>query len=87
MAQPTKVDALVAMRLANMRVMHPDQDSSRVCGSCGHAVGIYPSGVRVLATFPKARIICDVCYRPSSKDRGWLAPGALDEFAESRRKQ
>jgi hypothetical protein len=54
-------DALVTMRLADMARMHADQDDSRVCGECGHAVGIYPSGQRALRFYPHMKIICHVC--------------------------
>lgn len=54
-------DALVTMRLADMARMHPAQDESRVCGECGHAVGIYPSGQRALRIFPRMKIICHIC--------------------------
>jgi hypothetical protein len=54
-------DALVAMRLADMHKVHPQQDNSRVCSSCGAPVGVYPSGQGVLKRFPQLKIICNVC--------------------------
>jgi hypothetical protein len=54
-------DALVAMRLANMRQVHPAQDNSRVCSRCGAPVGIYPSGQRALRQYPGLPVICLEC--------------------------
>ncbi len=72
---------LIVMRLKNMRRVHPLQDNSQVCAVCGKQVGIYPSGQAVLASDPATRIICDVCYQPSSL--AVLAPGAEHEPFES----
>jgi hypothetical protein len=68
-------DALVTMRLASMARMHPAQDDSRVCGECGHAVGIYPSGQRALRIFPRMKILCHVCAvkRPAEEIENVLA--------------
>lgn len=54
-------DALVTMRIADMRRMHPAQDDSHVCGECGHPVGLYPSGQAALRKYPRMKIICQVC--------------------------
>jgi hypothetical protein len=54
-------DALVTMRLADMARRHPAQDDTHVCSTCGHAVGIYPSGQRALREHPDMKIICQVC--------------------------
>jgi hypothetical protein len=54
-------DALVTMRIADMARMHPAQDDSRVCGECGHAVGIYPSGQAALRKWPDMKILCSHC--------------------------
>ena len=48
------------MRLVEMARVHPAQDNSRVCGTCGHQVGIYPSGQRALRQF-KLTILCTHC--------------------------
>src|ERR1700735_3975091 len=56
-----KPDALVTMRLADMRRMHPAQDDTHVCAECGHPVGIYPSGQRALRQWPEMKVICSVC--------------------------
>ena len=56
-----KPAALVTMRLADMTRMHPAQDDSRVCGACGAAVGIYPSGQAVLRKWPDLKIMCAQC--------------------------
>jgi hypothetical protein len=72
---------LIVMRLVEMHRVHPKQDSSRVCATCGERVGIYPSGQDVLRRFPTARIICSHCVEPV--DVAVLAPGAEDEPFES----
>jgi hypothetical protein len=56
-----KPDALVTMRLEDMARMHPAQDDTHVCSTCGQRVGIYPSGQRALRQWPKMRVICQVC--------------------------
>ena len=76
---------LIAMRLADMLLVHPQQDNSRVCSKCGHQVGIYPSGQTVLAGEPNAVITCLVCAGP--QDRMALAPGALEEPFQSQRRE
>jgi hypothetical protein len=75
---------LIVMRLADMHRVHPSQDNSRVCATCGEPVGIYPSGQRVLKTDPTIRIVCSRC-RPSA-DVLVLAPGAEREPFESKRR-
>jgi hypothetical protein len=72
---------LIVMRLANMHRVHPRQDNSRVCATCGEQVGIYPSGQAMLAADPSIRLICDVCRTPA--DITFLAPGAEREPFES----
>jgi hypothetical protein len=75
---------LIVMRLADMHRQHPQQDNSRVCVECGHRVGIYPSGQRVLAQLPNTAIVCSRCLvkRPRP-DKVFLAPGAERELSES----
>jgi hypothetical protein len=62
-------EALVTMRIADMTRMHPAQDDSRVCGECGHPVGLYPSSQAALRRWPEMKIICAVCAvkRPPSE--------------------
>ncbi len=72
---------LIAMRLADMVFRHPEQDNSRVCSGCGQVVGIFPSGQRVLAANPAAKVVCQVCHDPSAVDLHVTAPGALEERA------
>ena len=83
----SEVTSLVVMRLANMKKVHPSQDNSRVCGGCGHQVGIYPSGQRVLAQHPTCLIVCEVCATADNFTVTVLAPGAVSEQSESRPKE
>lgn len=78
---------LIVMRLADMQRLHPRQDNSRVCSKCNEAVGIYPSGQAVLAQRPDAQLICNACYPQNAADVVALAPGALQEARESRRRE
>lgn len=75
---------LIVMRLADMHRVHPKQDNSRVCATCGERVGIYPSGQRVLQTDPTITIVCSHCSPRA--DIAILAPGAEREPFESKRK-
>jgi hypothetical protein len=78
---------LTVMRLADMRNIHPRQDDSRVCATCHHPVGIYPSGQAVLEVYPDTQIECSVCNeKMPSEGPMFLAPGALDEAFETRKK-
>ena len=72
------------MRLKDMWKVHPNQDSSRVCSKCGEAVGIYPSGQRVLQENPQAKIICAPCAKPQPSDESYPA-GSLDEIRREMR--
>ncbi|HEX3412853.1 MAG TPA: hypothetical protein VHT00_14130 [Stellaceae bacterium] len=78
------MNELLVMRLADMIKMHPKQITGK-CAECGHDVGIYPSGQRVLMEVKNVRIVCQVCAKPH--DVRLLAPGALLEPFESMRKQ
>ena len=72
---------LIVMRLVEMRRVHPKQDNSRVCATCGEQVGIYPSGQDMLRRDPTVRVICSHCVEPV--DVAVLAPGAEREPFES----
>jgi hypothetical protein len=76
---------LIAMRLANMHLVHPEQVQGN-CHQCGETVGIYPSGQAVLRRHVSGRvhIVCEVCHGPV--DHYTLAPGALAEPFQSVRK-
>lgn len=74
---------LVCMRLADMAVVHPQQDNSRKCSRCVHQVGIYPSGQSVLDRHPDMVIVCQICAETTPFDIGVLAPGADRELFES----
>jgi hypothetical protein len=86
MRRSSTPDALVTMRLADMARMHPAQDDSRVCGECGHAVGIYPSGQRALRFYPRMKIICHMCAvkRPPHEIENVLAADLETILAEGR---
>jgi hypothetical protein len=75
---------LLTMRLADMKKVHPKQITGK-CADCGHAVGIYPSGQRVLMEMKDVRVVCQICKQPS--DIALLAPGALLEPFQSVKKQ
>jgi hypothetical protein len=76
---------LIVMRLADMHRIHPRQDNSRACVTCGVQVGIYPSGQAMLRQDPTTRIICHVCYASHEpSDIEMLAPGAELEPFESK---
>jgi hypothetical protein len=77
---------LIVMRLADMYLVHPQQDNSRVCSQCGEAVGIYPSGQAILARHPDTVITCSVCAGPMDPSTA-LAPGALEEPFQSQRRE
>lgn len=74
--------ALLCMRLADMNLIHPQQDDSRVCGRCGERVGIYPSGQWVLQCRPDVEIVCQVCAEQDPAQVQVPAPGALEEVGE-----
>lgn len=75
---------LVAMRLANMMIGHPDMTTDHRCSRCGAVLGLYPSGQRVLAKYGKrVDLVCHVCHGPPVN--GIPAPGAVREMRESRR--
>ena len=75
---------LVVMRLADMKRVHPDQITGK-CRTCGHDVGIYPSGQRVLREHPDVEIVCQVCRSPGGIVL--LAPGAELEPFQSRKRR
>jgi hypothetical protein len=65
---------LIAMRLADMHKVHPNQDNSRVCARCGHQVGLYPSGQAIMRRHPDTIIVCQMCHMPdvSAKPAGGI---------------
>jgi hypothetical protein len=78
-------DALVAMRLVNMRKVHPAQDNSRVCSRCGSRVGIYPSGQRALRQYPGLPVICLQCsVKGAPPDEVAPAASAAEVVQEAR---
>jgi hypothetical protein len=77
---------LIVMRLGDMHRVHPDQDNTHTCPSCGERVGIYPSGQRALQGVPGLTIICEPCWRKDAAAKAtvtMLAPGAREEARES----
>lgn len=72
---------LIVMRLADMHRVHPDQITG-ACAACGHEVGIYPSGQRLMRQHRgNLRLVCQVCKAPGGKAE--LAPGAEFEPFQS----
>jgi hypothetical protein len=72
---------LVVMRLADMQRVHPKQDNSRVCMTCGEVVGIFPSGQATLRRYPSVEIVCERCH--GNVEDAVPAPGAVAEASES----
>lgn len=77
-----KPASLVAMRLIDMRRVHPQQDNSHSCVRCGQRVGLYPSGQAVLRQHPAMDVYCWPCAQKDRRpdDDNWPA-GTLDEIA------
>ena len=61
MAMVEPLYVLVAMRLAEMNVVHPHQDNSRRCSLCNEIVGVYPASLRELRRRPDMVIECTHC--------------------------
>lgn len=78
--QPANV-RLLAMRIADMYMVHPKMDRSHVCSHCSAPVGLYPSGQTVLKRYQNVEIVCQVCQ--SWNTDCIPAPGILDELSES----
>jgi hypothetical protein len=76
----------VTTRLIDMRLVHPQQDNSRVCSKCGERVGLYPSSQRRLRDSPGLRIICFVCaaYEAKPSDEITTAGSVEDIVQEAR---
>lgn len=75
---------LIVMRLADMHRIHPDQITAH-CSECGHEVGVYPSGQKVMREVDDVRLVCQVCRIPGPDAK--LAPGAEFEPFESKDKK
>jgi hypothetical protein len=77
---PSKSDVrLICMRLADMKVTHPEQVTD-LCFKCGHEVGIYPSGQRALKRHPRTQIVCVRCAKPKEFDLGMPAAETREEY-------
>lgn len=74
---------LIVMRLADMTRVHPQQITG-TCNRCGHVVGVYPSGQKIMKRHPDIRLVCQVCRTPGAQAK--LAPGAAFEPFESVKK-
>lgn len=59
--EPPPMMTLAAMRLKDMRRVHPEQDETHVCAQCGERVGIYPSGQQLLKDHPDLVVVCHLC--------------------------
>lgn len=78
---------LIVMRLGEMRLHHPLQDNSRRCDECEAPVGIFPSGQRVIAIHPEAKLICNICCGADTMCLSATpAPGALEEIGQGKPK-
>ncbi len=81
-ASPQKLErVLVAMRLDEMFLVHPEMDSNHVCSKCSEPVGIYPSGQKLIKQYEDLQIVCNVCAVPNQN--AVLVPGAETEAFES----
>jgi hypothetical protein len=74
---------LVAMREAEMAVVHPDMDTSHQCGRCGVTVGLFPSGQRVLRKYGRVDIVCQNCMTADEREEATPAPGMEAEVLEA----
>lgn len=76
---------LIVMRLADMVMVHPDM-AIMECEQCGVEVGVYPSGQMAMKMYPGGmELVCSVCNPPAPDTPP--VPGALDEPAQSKRRQ
>lgn len=75
---------LIAMRLADMVRVHPDQIVEH-CSACGAEVGVYPSGQKIMRHYRDVVLVCGVCRPPGANAK--LAPGANLEPFQTHRKQ
>lgn len=83
--RPAIERVLVVMRLADMQRVHPAMDTDHVCAQCGAVIGIFPSGQRLLQTYPDTTLLCHVC-RPVTAPFTVAAGGFTEPF-ETVRKQ
>lgn len=84
--RPTRAE-LIVMRLADMERVHPEQIVA-TCSSCGHEVGVYPSGQKIMRKIRGVKLVCQVCRTPGDGGAAVvLAPGALEERKQSVWKQ
>jgi ribosomal protein S27E len=75
---------LVCTRLADMTVMHPDQ-SWDLCHECGHVVGVYPTGQRVIKEYPKMKVVCSDCANTLIEPGDEVSPaGSVEEITQER---
>jgi hypothetical protein len=79
--------ALCVMRLADMWLTHPDMDTTHQCTRCGEAVGIYPSGMAIIARAKAVEIICQRCVTEAETRTARPAPGALAEAVRRLRRR
>ena len=72
---------LLCMRLADMRVRHPQQDNSHRCSVCGHRVGLYPAGAA--AARSGMVITCSHCHKPSPADIAVHHPAMMQDAIDA----
>lgn len=77
---------LICMRFDHMQRIHPKMIREH-CDECQAEVGVFPSGQEIIKNHgrERIRIVCDVCYQPSSKV-AILPPQALREALETKPK-
>lgn len=68
-----------------MALVHPDM-VERLCDTCGHKIGVYPSGQAVLAQHSEhdLTLVCQVCQPPGAN--AIVTPDALEEAQRSVRR-
>jgi hypothetical protein len=76
---------LVVMRVARMTKAHPKTDFTHRCARCHEAVGIFPSGQRLLREQPNVEIVCDGCAGDTTAIMlaGEPLPGVRQEAREA----
>lgn len=81
---------LVVMRLEDMYRVHPRQKTYK-CHTCGHDVGIYPSGQDAIARNKDIVVLCQVCIKALRIKHGdridVVSPEVFKEIRESKPKE
>ena len=72
--RPQRV-TLIAMREADMVLVHPCMDTQHVCVRCRETVGLFPSGQAVLRQNARVDIVCQHCVTDREGQEAALVPG------------